>query len=418
MSLAQSSSLAALARDRRAFRRLPQLRGAPAVFKAAVRLIARNFVIGSVTFVMPSGEELYIPGCEPGPDAKIVIRDFRFIRRAVAAGDIGFAEAYMAGEFDTPDLPDLLYVFAANWDRVHHVTMGNPVVWTMNRIRHALRGNTRRGSKKNIHAHYDLGNAFYQRWLDPTMTYSSARYQRPGQALSDAQIAKYRALSQTMGLQSGQSVLEIGCGWGGFAEFAAREVGAQVTAITISEEQYAFAKQRIFDAGLNEKADIKLVDYRDVDGRFDRVASIEMLEAVGERYWPAYFGKIRDSLAPGGRAGLQIITIKDQYFDQYRSRADFIQKYVFPGGMLPSEERLRKVTDKAGLVWTAVDRFGRDYADTLAEWHRRFDAAWNDIRPLGFDERFRKLWKFYLSYCEAGFRTERTSVVQLALAKA
>ena len=418
MSLAQSSSLAALARDRRAFRRLPQLQGAPAVFKAAVRLIARNFVIGSVTFVMPSGEDLYIPGCEPGPDAKIIIRDFRFIRRAVAAGDIGFAEAYMAGEFDTPDLPDLLYVFAANWDRVHHVTMGNPVVWTVNRIRHALRGNTRRGSKKNIHAHYDLGNAFYQRWLDPTMTYSSARYQRPGQALSDAQIAKYRTLSQTMGLQSGQSVLEIGCGWGGFAEFAAREVGAQVTAITISKEQYAFARQRIFDAGLNEKADIRLVDYRDVDGHFDRVASIEMFEAVGERYWPAYFDKIRDSLTPDGRAGLQIITIKDQYFDQYRSRADFIQKYVFPGGMLPSEERLRKVTDKAGLVWTAIDRFGRDYADTLAEWHRRFDATWNDIRPLGFDERFRKLWKFYLSYCEAGFRTERTSVVQLALAKA
>jgi cyclopropane-fatty-acyl-phospholipid synthase len=418
MSLAQSSSLAALARDRRAFRRLPQLQGAPAVFKAAVRLIARNFVIGSVTFVMPSGEELYIPGCEPGPDAKIVIRDFRFIRRALAAGDIGFAEAYMAGEFDTPDLPDLLYVFAANWDRVHHVTMGNPVVWTMNRIRHALRGNTRRGSKKNIHAHYDLGNAFYERWLDPTMTYSSARYQSPEQALSDAQIAKYRALSQTMGLQSGQSVLEIGCGWGGFAEFAARDVGAQVTAITISEEQYAFAKQRIFAAGLNEKADIKLVDYRDIDGRFDRVASIEMFEAVGERYWPAYFGKIRDSLAPGGRAGLQIITIKDQYFEEYRSRADFIQKYVFPGGMLPSEERLRKVTDKAGLVWTAIDRFGRDYADTIAEWHKSFDAAWNDIRPLGFDERFRKLWKFYLSYCEAGFRTERTSVVQLALTKA
>jgi cyclopropane-fatty-acyl-phospholipid synthase len=418
MSLAQSSSLAALARDRRAFRRLPQLQGAPAVFKAAVRLIARNFVIGSVTFVMPSGEELYIPGSEPGPDAKIVIRDFRFIRRALAAGDIGFAEAYMAGEFDTPDLPDLLYVFAANWDRVHHVTMGNPLSWTINRVRHALRGNTRRGSKKNIHAHYDLGNAFYERWLDPTMTYSSARFQSPGQALCDAQTAKYRALSRTMGLQSGQSVLEIGCGWGGFAEFAAREVGARVTAITISEEQYAFAKQRIFDAGLNEKADIKLVDYRDVDGRFDRVASIEMFEAVGERYWPAYFGKIRDSLAPGGRAGLQIITIKDQYFEEYRSRADFIQKYVFPGGMLPSEERLRKVTDRAGLVWTAIDRFGRDYADTLAEWHRSFDAAWNDIRPLGFDERFRKLWKFYLSYCEAGFRTERTSVVQLALSKA
>ncbi|HZZ32443.1 MAG TPA: cyclopropane-fatty-acyl-phospholipid synthase family protein [Phenylobacterium sp.] len=418
MSLAQSSSLAALAKDRRAFRRLPQLQGAPTVFKAAVRLIASNFVIGSVTFVMPGGEELYIPGSEPGPDARIEIRDFRFIRRALAAGDIGFAEAYMAGEFDTPNLPDLLYVFAANWDRVHHVTMGKPLTWAMNRIRHALKSNSRQGAKKNIHAHYDLGNAFYARWLDPTMTYSSARFQQPGQALSEAQIAKYRALSQTMDLQSGQSVLEIGCGWGGFAEFAAREVGAKVTAITISEEQYAFAKQRLFDAGLSEKAEIKLIDYRDVDGRFDRVASIEMFEAVGERYWPAYFSKIRESLAPGGRAGLQIITIKDQYFDEYRSRTDFIQKYVFPGGMLPSEERLRKVTDKAGLVWTAIDRFGRDYADTLAEWHRSFDAAWNDIRPLGFDERFRKLWKFYLSYCEAGFRTERTSVVQLALAKA
>lgn len=418
MSLAQSSSLAALARDRRAFRRLPQLQGAPAVFKAAVRLIASNFVIGSVTFVMPSGEELYIPGCEPGPDAKILIRDFRFIRRALAAGDIGFAEAYMAGEFDTPDLPDLLYVFAANWDRVHHVTMGNPLSWTLNRIRHALKPNSRQGAKKNIHAHYDLGNAFYSRWLDPTMTYSSARYQRAGEPLAEAQTAKYRALANTMGLQSGQSVLEIGCGWGGFAEFAAREVGAKVTAITISEEQFAFAKQRMFEAGLNERADIRMIDYRDIGGQFDRVASIEMFEAVGERYWPAYFGKIRDSLVPGGRAGLQVITIKDQYFDEYRSRADFIQKYVFPGGMLPSEERLRKVTDKAGLVWTAIDRFGHDYAETLAEWHRSFDAAWNDIRPLGFDERFRKLWKFYLSYCEAGFRTERTSVVQLALAKA
>jgi cyclopropane-fatty-acyl-phospholipid synthase len=221
-----------------------------------------------------------------------------------------------------------------------------------------------------------------------------------------------------MGLQSGQSVLEIGCGWGGFAEFAAREVGAKVTAITISQEQYAFAKQRMFAAGLNDRADIRMVDYRDVAGRFDRVASIEMFEAVGERYWPSYFNKISETLAPGGRAGLQIITIRDEYFEEYRSRADFIQKYIFPGGMLPSEERLRKVTDKAGFVWTAIERFGSDYADTLAEWHRSFDAAWNDIRPLGFDERFRKLWKFYLSYCEAGFRTERTNVVQLSLTKA
>ncbi len=422
MSLAQSAagtgSLAAIARDRRAFRSLPALKGAPPVFRAAVRLIAANWAIGSMTFVMPSSQELYIAGHEPGPDAKLTIHDFRFIRRALSAGDIGFAEAYMAGEFDTPDLPDLLYVFAANWDRVHHVTMGNPLAWTINRIRHALRPNSKQGSKKNIHAHYDLGNAFYDKWLDPTMTYSSAKFDRPGQTLSEAQTGKYRALAQSMGLQSGQSVLEIGCGWGGFAEFAAREVGAKVTAITISEEQFAFAKKRMFERGLNERADIRLVDYRDVEGRFDRVASIEMFEAVGERYWPAYFSKINEALVPGGRAGLQIITIKDQYFEEYRSRADFIQKYIFPGGMLPSEERLKKVTDKAGLSWTQIERFGHDYADTLAQWHKSFDAAWGSIRPLGFDERFRKLWKFYLSYCEAGFRTERTSVVQLALAKA
>jgi cyclopropane-fatty-acyl-phospholipid synthase len=221
-----------------------------------------------------------------------------------------------------------------------------------------------------------------------------------------------------MGLQTGQSVLEIGCGWGGFAEFAAREVGAKVTAITISEEQYKFAKARMFAQGLNEAADIRFVDYRDVDGRFDRVASIEMFEAVGEKYWPAYFGKIHDVLAPGGRAGLQIITIRDQDFEDYKRRADFIQKYIFPGGMLPSEARLKTVTEAAGLTWTAISRFGQDYADTLAEWHRNFDAAWNDIRALGFDERFRKLWKFYLSYCEAGFRMERTNVVQLSLARA
>ena len=417
MSVAQGHSLAVLAGDRRAFGRLPELSGTPAVFRAAVRLIVKNWAIGSVTFVMPSGRELRIDGAEPGPDGRIVIKDFRFIRRALSAGDIGFAEAYMAGEFDTPDLPDLLYLFAANWDRVHHVTMGNPVAWTWNRIRHALRPNSRSGSKKNIHAHYDLGNDFYERWLDGTMTYSSARFQAPDQPLSDAQTAKYRTLAETMGLRSGQSVLEVGCGWGGFAEYAAREVGAKVTGITISEEQFAYAKERMFRQGLAEKADIRMVDYRDVQGRFDRVASIEMFEAVGERYWPTYFDMIRERRADGGRAGLQIITIPDQYFEEYRSRSDFIQKYVFPGGMLPSEERLRKVTDKAGLAWTNIERFGLDYATTLSEWHHRFDEAWTDIRRLGFDERFRKLWKFYLSYCEAGFRTQRTDVVQLALAK-
>jgi cyclopropane-fatty-acyl-phospholipid synthase len=221
-----------------------------------------------------------------------------------------------------------------------------------------------------------------------------------------------------MALGPDQHVLEIGCGWGGFAEFAAREVGARVTGITISREQHDFAKRRLFEKGLAEKADIRLIDYRDVEGRFDKVASIEMFEAVGEAYWPTYFGKIHDLLSPGGRAALQIITIRDELFDDYRSRADFIQKYVFPGGMLGSESRLRQETDRAGLEWRDVARFGQDYAVTLAQWGAQFQAAWDEIKPLGFDERFRRLWQFYLSYCEAGFRSGRTNVIQLGLARA
>jgi|SRR5579859_29900 len=418
MSLAEIPSLAAIANDRRAFQRLPALNGAPAAFRAALRVMARNWLLGSITFVTPAGRELHIAGAEPGPAVRLIIHDFRFIRRALATGDIGFAEGYLVGEWDTPNLAELLWVFAANWNRLLLVTQGNPLAWTINRIRHAFRSNSRQGARRNIHAHYDLGNAFYAQWLDPTMTYSSARFERPNQPLAQAQEAKYRALARNMELQRGHSVLEIGCGWGGFAEFAARDVGAKVTAITISEEQYVFAKQRIFEAGLSERADIRLVDYRDVEGRFDRVASIEMFEAVGERYWPSYFGKINQSLAPGGRVGLQIITIRDEYFEKYRNRADFIQKYIFPGGMLPSEARLMNATVKAGLVWTRIERFGQDYAETLAEWHKTFETKWTKIRTLGFDERFRKLWKFYLSYCEAGFRTERTNVIQLSLTKA
>jgi len=417
MSLAQETTPTALAANRRAFGRLPELAGVPVTFRAALRIIARNWMVGAVTFVMPSGREFHLAGAEPGPAARLIVHDFRFMRRALATGDIGFAEGYMAGEWDTPDLSNLLCVFAANWAKLKRVTHGNPLAGAFNSIRHMLRANSRAGSRKNIHAHYDLGNAFYERWLDPTMTYSSARFEAPGQALSAAQTAKYRALARNMGLQSGQSVLEIGCGWGGFAEFAAREVGAQVTAITISEEQFRFARERMFRQGLSERADIRFVDYRDVGGRYDRVASIEMFEAVGQQYWPAYFAKIHSALKPGGRAGLQIITMRDEDFQTYRSRADFIQKYIFPGGMLPSETALRAVTEKAGLAWTAINRFGHDYAETLAQWHRNFEAAWDEIRRLGFDERFRKLWKFYLSYCEAGFRTERTNVVQLSLAK-
>ncbi|MES2340757.1 MAG: cyclopropane-fatty-acyl-phospholipid synthase family protein [Pseudomonadota bacterium] len=417
MTLAHESSLVALAASPRAFRRLPALADVPEIFRTALRLMARNWMAGELTFVMPNGHELKLEG-EGGPQARIVVRDFRFIRRALAAGDIGFAEGYAAGEWDTPNLTAVLSVFSLNYDNLRRITQGNPIVGVFNFINHALRSNTRQGSKRNIHAHYDLGNDFYSRWLDPSMTYSSARFDHAGQSLAEAQRNKYATLAQTMDLRAGQSVLEIGCGWGGFAEFAAKEVGAKVTGITISQAQYDFARKRMFDQGLTEKADIRLIDYRDVGGSFDRVASIEMFEAVGERYWPTYFNKIAQVLAPGGRAGLQIITIQEALFEDYRRRADFIQKYIFPGGMLPSESRLKAETDRAGLAWTGVSRFGQDYADTLAQWAERFDARWDEIKAFGFDEKFRKIWRFYLSYCDAGFRTGRTDVVQLGLSKA
>ena len=417
MTLAHESSLAALAASPRAFRRLPALADVPEIFRTALRLMASNWMAGELTFVMPSGHELKLVG-EGGPQARIVVRDFRFIRRALAAGDIGFAEGYAAGEWDTPDLTAVLSVFSLNYDNLRRITQGNPVIGAFNFISHALNGNSRQGSKRNIHAHYDLGNDFYSHWLDPSMTYSSARFAHPGQSLEAAQAHKYRTLAQQMDLKAGMSVLEIGCGWGGFAEYAAREVGAKVTGITISKEQYDFAAKRMFDQGLSDRAEIKLIDYRDVEGTFDRVASIEMFEAVGERYWPTYFNKIAQVLKPGGQAGLQIITIQEELFEDYRRHADFIQKYIFPGGMLPSESKLRAETDRAGLAWTGISRFGQDYADTLAEWAERFDARWDDIKGFGFDEKFRKIWRFYLSYCDAGFRTGRTDVVQLGLSKA
>ena len=418
MTLAHEPSLAALADSPRAFHRLPALAGAPGFFRSALRMMARNWMAGELTWVMPSGRSLRIQADAPGPSAHIILRDFRCVRRALVAGDIGFAEGYMAGEWETPDLTAVLSVFSLNFQNLSRVTEGNPLVGALNFLSHAVHRNSRRGSRRNIHAHYDLGNAFYSRWLDPSMTYSSARYQTPGQPLALAQANKYRTLAQSMDLQAGHHVLEVGCGWGGFAEFAAREVGAKVTGITISREQYDFATKRMFDQGLADRAEIRLIDYRDVQGQFDRVASIEMFEAVGERYWPTYFGKIAEVLKAGGRAGLQIITIQDELFEAYRRRADFIQKYIFPGGMLAAEKRLRQETDRVGLAWTGVARFGQDYGQTLGEWKQRFDASWEEIRRLGFDIRFHRLWDFYLSYCEAGFRTGRTDVVQLGLSKA
>ncbi len=404
--------------------RLPPVRATPAqiaALPAPTRAKAIFFALlqlkgGAVAATLPDGRTLLFGDAEQ-PPIPFTIRDYAFAKRVLSSGDIGFAEGLMAGEWDSADLPALLTLLASNVERFTRLLEGGPIGKAMNWMRHLSRENTRTGSRRNILAHYDLGNRFYEAWLDRTMTYSSARFEET-RDLEAGQIAKYRALADHLDLKPGEHVLEIGCGWGGFAEYAARERGARVTGITISDEQLAYAQARMQRAGLADKVNIIRCDYRDIEGTFDKVASIEMFEAVGEKYWPAYFSKIADVLKPGGRAALQIITIRDELFDKYRKRADFIQRYVFPGGMLASVERLKEETAKAGLAWAKLDAFGQSYADTLHEWADRFHDKWSEISAMGFDERFRRLWLFYLGYCEAGFRTGRTDVVQLALAKA
>ncbi len=393
------------------------LRRTPPVFRAAAGVLARNWGFGALDLVLPSGQAVRFQGGQPGPEARLSVKDFSFMRRVFASGAIGFAEGYMAGEWDTPDLPGLLEVLSLNFDRLQALVDGKPLMRLVNGVLHLMRRNTRAGSRRNIHAHYDLGEAFYGAWLDPSMTYSSAVFSQPGASLQTAQEAKYAAIARSIDIRPDHRVLEIGCGWGGFAEHVAGKVGARFTGVTISKAQHDYAKKRMFEQGLADRADILLTDYRDVQGRFDRVVSIEMFEAVGEAYWPAYFAKVAEVLAPGGRAGLQIITIKDELFGHYRRHTDFIQKYVFPGGMLPSESRLMQEVAGAGLTWQSVARYGEDYAHTLSHWASRFQAAWRAITELGFDERFRRLWLFYLGYCEAGFRTGRTDVIQVSLAK-
>ena len=347
------------------------------------------------------------PSSDP---ARLVIHDWKMVRRGLTGGDIGLAEGYMAGEWDTPDLAKLLAVFADNFERLDQFANGKPLIQAFNWLTHRLgKLNTRRGSKKNIVAHYDLGNDFYGRWLDRSMTYSSAFWTSPDLSLEAAQEAKYAALAESIDLQPGHRVLEIGCGWGGFAEYAAR-LGCEVVGLTLSPSQRDYAIARLENAGLADRVDIRLRDYRDETETFDRVVSIEMFEAVGERWWPTFFRVVRQRLKPGGRAGLQIITIRDDLFEGYRRRVDFIQRYVFPGGMLPSRARLGQVIAEQGLTAGAERSLGLDYARTLNLWARNYRAV-----KSGMDQTFDRLWLFYLGYCEAGFATGRTDVIQLSL---
>jgi cyclopropane-fatty-acyl-phospholipid synthase len=375
---------------------------------------ARGLARGSLRIRTPDGRAFLVGGNAPGPDAEVILHNWNLPGRAFAGGTIGVAESYMDGDWDSPDVTTFLELFVVNTEAGERVAGGaNWFLTAVQRVRHWLNENTRSGSKRNISAHYDLGNTFYKQWLDPSMTYSSALYDTGANDLESAQAAKYRALARDTDIGPGDHVLEIGCGWGGFAEFAAREIGCKVTGLTISKEQHDFAQQRIAEAGLSDRVEIKLQDYRDETGKYDRIASIEMFEAVGEKYWPVFFGKVKECLKAGGTAGMQIITINEAAFKLYRKRPDFIQRYVFPGGMLPTPALLKSLGADHGLSHLRERVFAQDYARTLAEWRSRFWSSWEKIVPLGFDERFKKLWEFYLHYCEAGFRAEYIDVRQV-----
>jgi cyclopropane-fatty-acyl-phospholipid synthase len=366
---------------------------------------------GTLDLQLPNGQQLQLGKVQEGaPRAEIRLNSFRPLRRLLKGGQLGMAESYMAGEWDSPDLVALMRWALGNERQMPDLSNGKLWLRLLNRLVHLCRANTKRGSRRNIAYHYDLGNDFYRLWLDPSMTYSSALFSSAEQSLFEAQQQKYRRIAQMLDLQPGQQVLEVGCGWGGFAELAATEFGARVHGITLSQEQLQFAQQRIAEAGLSEQCSFSLTDYRDLDGQFDHIVSIEMFEAVGEEHWATYFQTLQRVLKPGGRAVLQVISIAEDRFEEYRRNPDFIQRYIFPGGMLPSPSRLQAALEQQQLKLTDSQFFGLDYAKTLTIWRHNFIEQWPRVQAQGFDERFRRMWLYYLAYCEGGFRHKTVNV--------
>ncbi|MEM7426045.1 MAG: cyclopropane-fatty-acyl-phospholipid synthase family protein [Pseudomonadota bacterium] len=380
------------------------------LFETIVERIARRMLPaaleGRLEVTVPSGRVFCIGDENAEPPAVLTIRSWRVIARAVARGGNGFAESYISGEVESPDLVALIGFFARN---KHALVKAGGRLFTsrrLDRLQHLRRRNSRAGSKRNIADHYDLGNAFYRLWLDPTMTYSSAFFKDEAASLESAQCAKYRAVLDAMELPPEARVLEIGCGWGGFARTLLAQTDARIEGITLSREQLEFAAAQTDGT----RASFRFEDYRNTSGQYDGIASIEMIEAVGEENWPTYFRNLHDRLKPGAGAVIQAITIAPDHFETYRRKADFIQRYIFPGGMLPSVPALQQQAASADLNFETVEEFPLDYARTLAEWKAAFEANWESIRPLGFDERFRRTWLYYLAYCEAGFREGVISV--------
>ncbi|MEN9769661.1 MAG: hypothetical protein RLZZ180_1291 [Pseudomonadota bacterium] len=395
--------------------------GAPAAARTVLQLLAR-LRHGSLSVRLPDGSMRRF-GQGQTPTASLHLNDWQVCSAALKSGDIGFAEGYIDGHWSSPDLVALLRLFIANRREVEDVIYGTWLGRLFYRVRHLLNRNTRGNSQKNIHAHYDLGNAFYELWLDGTMNYSSALYETPQSSMQQAQLAKVRRALRMVDVKPGERVLEIGCGWGALAEMATTEFGASVVGVTLSTEQLAWARARMARCGVAEQADLRLQDYRDIgrdgsaDQSFDAICSIEMIEAVGREYWPTYFATVARLLKTGGRACIQSIVIDDEFFERYLQSTDFIQQYIFPGGCLPSPSAFRAQAEQAGLKVVDEFCFGQDYARTLEEWRQAFMAREHQVLALGFDRRFMRIWEFYLAYCEAAFAERNTDVVQYTLLK-
>lgn len=396
-------------------KKLEPRRKRPVFWEALLDKWLSRIEAGELRAVFPSNFQKVYSGGQVGPTADIQINSWKLVPRLLLSGDMGLAESFLSGEWATSNLTQLILLGDINERALGNAVTPSKFINSIEKLRHQRRDNSKRGSRRNIAAHYDLGNEFYSHWLDNTMSYSSALFTDFGEELEVGQNRKYQRLAKALKLKEGDQVLEIGCGWGGFAEIAAKEYKCNVVGITLSNEQAKFAQRRMKENQLSNLVDIRIEDYRDVQGSFDKIVSIEMFEAVGEEHWRNYFETIKTRLKPGGLAGIQSITIANEFFETYKRRPDFIQKYIFPGGILPSEDKLNNAVSSAGLKILDDYYFGKSYAETLRRWQSTFEQKWDDIKNLGFDEKFQKMWRYYLSYCEAGFETGHINVGQFLI---
>ena len=383
-------------------------------FQQSFEIVAEKFLskirFGELIVTFPSGLTKSFKGTNGDEIADLKLHNYKFISKIIKRKSIGFAESYMDGDFSTSDLTKLLLISYKNEKYFLHNLKSNIFFNMYSKFKHFLNENTKKQSKKNIEYHYDLGNSFYDKWLDQSMTYSSAYFDKDNQNLYDAQISKYYQIAKSLNLNENSKVLEIGCGWGGFSSYIAKNFKSKIDAITISKEQFEYASNKIQQEGLGEKVSIKYSDYRDVDNKYSNIASIEMFEAVGKKYWEKYFSIVKKSLGDSGKAVLQIITIDDQRAINYHRQPDFIQQYIFPGGMLPTKKNLEDINYKVGLEFKEIKSFGLSYAKTLNLWNQQFQNSWEELAQLGFNVRFKRMWEYYLSYCETGFLSKSTDV--------